>query len=299
VAQDAGSAAQDAGSAAQDAAGIERVIQAWLNEFFYVEEEGASWTREIRALLEGPGAAGIALRATAAEAIALRAIARWIKTTGSMTGARAKAIALHLLELVKIPDPEQRLNQYIFQLSGGMRQRIMIAIAMACRPSLIIADEPTTALDVTIKGEVLDLLMELKNRLGISVILITHDLGIVASYADRIGVLYTGEFVEMGGVDDLFYRPRHPYTLGLLHSIPRLDIDQEGGLETIEGNPPNPLERPEGCAFADRCRYGLWICRSQRPPRKAVDETHWAACFLLDERAASAAIQSGYQENLP
>ncbi|GHU96814.1 hypothetical protein FACS189483_00860 [Spirochaetia bacterium] len=272
-------------SAGQDMEKREGIITAWFNEFFYPEQEQLSqWRQDILSLLDSPKRdAGIR---------------DWIAAKGSMTRTKANAIALRLLELVKIPEPHKRFNQYIFQLSGGMRQRIMVAIAMACRPGLIIADEPTTALDVTIKGEILDLLIDLKQKLNVAVLLITHDLGIVASYADRIGVLYTGEFAEMGTVDDVFYNPRHPYTLGLLHSIPRLDIDSDKELETIEGNPPNPLEHLEGCSFADRCRYAMRICYTRRPPRADISETHWAACFLLDGRAAQAAVKSGYQEAL-
>jgi oligopeptide/dipeptide ABC transporter ATP-binding protein len=259
----------------------EEIIDWWIGEFFYGDEDLSPWRRDLLALLEAEDP--------------LPGLDRWIKTTGSMTAARAKAITLRLLEMVKIPDPAKRFHQYIFQLSGGMRQRIMIAMAMACRPSLIIADEPTTALDVTIKGEVLDLLIELKRRLGISVVLITHDLGIVASYADRIGVLYAGGLVEMGTVDDMFYHPRHPYTLGLLHSIPRLETNIDKALEPINGSPPNPLERRPGCAFADRCRYAMKICYTQNPAPRDIGETHWATCFLSDERAAPAAALSGYQ----
>jgi oligopeptide/dipeptide ABC transporter ATP-binding protein len=259
----------------------EEAIDWWIQEFFYGEEDISPWRRELLALLE--------------EADPAPGLNRWIKTSGSMTAARARTISLRLLEMVRIPDPAKRFHQYIFQLSGGMRQRIMIAMAMACRPSLIIADEPTTALDVTIKGEVLDLLIELKRRLGISVVLITHDLGIVASYADRIGVLYAGGLVEMGTVDDMFYHPRHPYTLGLLHSIPRLETSIDKALEPINGSPPNPLERRIGCAFVDRCRYAMKICYTESPAPLDIGETHWAACFLLDERAASAAALSGYQ----
>ncbi|MDR2103386.1 MAG: ABC transporter ATP-binding protein [Treponema sp.] len=259
----------------------EEIIDWWIREFFYGEDDLSPWRRDLLSLLEAKDP--------------LPGLDRWIKTTGGMTAARAKAITLRLLEMVKIPDPAKRFHQYIFQLSGGMRQRIMIAMAMACRPSLIIADEPTTALDVTIKGEVLDLLIELKRRLGISVVLITHDLGIVASYADRIGVLYAGGLVEMGTVDDMFYHPRHPYTLGLLHSIPRLETSMDKALEPITGSPPNPLERRPGCAFADRCRYAMKICYIKNPAPRDICETHWAACFLPDERAVSAAALVGYQ----
>jgi oligopeptide transport system ATP-binding protein len=262
----------------------EETIDWWIREFFYGEEDLSPWRRDLLSLLPAADPAP--------------GLNRWIKTTGSMTVARARSITLALLEMVKIPDPGKRFHQYIFQLSGGMRQRVMIAMAMACRPSLIIADEPTTALDVTIKGEVLDLLIELKRRFGISVVLITHDLGIVASYADRIGVLYAGGLVEMGTVEDMFYHPRHPYTLGLLHSIPRLETSVDQDLEPISGSPPNPLEHRPGCAFVDRCRYAMKICYTENPAPVDLSETHWVACFLQDQRAASAAVLSGYQAEL-
>ena len=176
-----------------------------------------------------------------------------------MNDAQAKARAIELLGLVGIPDPERRLEQYPHQFSGGMRQRVMIAIGLACNPKLIIADEPTTALDVTIQAQILELMKDLSRKLNIALIIITHNLGVVARYADRVIVMYAARLVEQGEADDVFHRPRHPYSMGLLRSVPRLDRPRGAKLETIEGLPPNALDPPPGCRFAPRCPFRIPI----------------------------------------
>jgi oligopeptide/dipeptide ABC transporter ATP-binding protein len=195
----------------------------------------------------------------------------------------AYAKALELLRLVNIPAPERRINEFPHQLSGGMRQRVMIAIALACNPRLLIADEPTTALDVTIQAQILDLLRKLRAELGMAIMLITHDLGVVAEMCDRVVVMYGGKVVEEAVVDALFDNPLHPYTEGLLASIPRLDDDVEE-LYAIEGSVPNPSERAPGCAFAPRCRYAFDRCRAEQPALVEVAAGRKAACFLAEER---------------
>ena len=171
-------------------------------------------------------------------------------------------------------------DSYPHELSGGMRQRVMIAIALACEPKLLIADEPTTALDVTIQAQILELMMELKDKLGMAIIMITHDLGIVASMCDRIAVMYAGRIVETGTCDEIFYHPKHEYTKGLLESIPRLDSTKHEKLIPIEGNPVDLLNPPEGCAFAPRCKNCMKICLRENPPKTDFSETHYAHCFM-------------------
>ena len=188
--------------------------------------------------------------------------------------------SVDLLREVKIPNPEIVAKQYPHQLSGGMRQRVMIAMALACRPKLLIADEPTTALDVTIQAQILELMMELKDKLGMAIIMITHDLGIVASMCDRIAVMYAGRIVETGTCDEIFYHPKHEYTKGLLESIPRLDSTKHEKLIPIEGNPLDLLNPPEGCAFAPRCKNCMKICLRENPPKTEFTETHYAHCFM-------------------
>ena len=194
--------------------------------------------------------------------------------------AEAKAKAKELLELVGINEPEKRLRQYPHELSGGMRQRVMIAIALACEPKLLIADEPTTALDVTIQAQILELMQELRRKLGMSIIMITHDLGVVASMCEKIAVMYAGNIVEYGTTDEIFYSPSHEYTKGLINSIPRLDLETKEKLVPIEGQPVDLLNLPSGCPFAPRCRNCMKVCLSKMPPKTELSETHYTQCWL-------------------
>jgi peptide/nickel transport system ATP-binding protein len=202
-----------------------------------------------------------------------------------MSDEAARARAVELLGLVGITDPERRLDQYPHQMSGGMRQRIMIAIGLACNPKLIIADEPTTALDVTIQAQILELMKELTRRLGIALVLITHNLGIVARYADRVAVMYAARIVEQGAADDIFLRPRHPYTVGLMRSVPRLDRARGERLATIEGLPPDLRTPPTGCRFAPRCPVRIEVCERE-PDLAEVEPGHRARCWRAGELAS-------------
>jgi len=193
--------------------------------------------------------------------------------------AEALGAAKSLLERVRIPDAASRLNTYPHQYSGGMRQRTMIAMALACKPKLIIADEPTTALDVTVQAQILDLLKELTRETGAALILITHDLGVVARYADHVAVMYGGRIVEQASADELYARPRHPYTQGLLASVPRIDGDTGRRLAPIEGQPPNLAALPPGCAFAPRCGRATVPCHEHRPPLREAAPRHFTACI--------------------
>jgi oligopeptide transport system ATP-binding protein len=198
----------------------------------------------------------------------------------NMNEAMAREQAREILEQVGIPEPGKRLDQYPHELSGGMRQRVMIAMGMLCRPELLIADEPTTALDVTIQAEILDLLAEQQAVTGTSIILVTHDLGVVAGLCDRVMVMYGGRIVEQGPVREIFYDPQHPYTRALLMSMPRLDDDLTGDLPTIAGQPPNLAHMPPGCAFAPRCTYASDVCRAQVPPLREIAPGRAKACTL-------------------
>ncbi len=193
--------------------------------------------------------------------------------------------ALKMLELVKIPNAKERLNQYPFEFSGGMRQRAMIAIALACNPRILIADEPTTALDVTIQAQIMELIGNLQKELNTGVILVTHDLGVVASVADRIQVMYAGKIVERGTVEDIFYYPKHPYTYALLKSVPKISTLNKEKLYSLTGTPPDLLNPPVGCPFAARCEFGMRICRVKYPETLAFSETQECSCWLHNEKA--------------
>jgi oligopeptide/dipeptide ABC transporter ATP-binding protein len=197
-----------------------------------------------------------------------------------MQPAAARARAIELLGMVGIPDPERRLPQYPHQFSGGMRQRMMIAMALACNPSLILADEPTTALDVTIQAQILELMRELSRRLGVAMLIITHNLGVVARYADRVNVMYAGRIIERASAGEIYANPRHPYTLGLLRSVPRLDEPRRERLDPIEGQPPDLTRLPPGCAFAPRCVFRVARCETEAPALAPVGAGgHIAACW--------------------
>jgi len=202
-----------------------------------------------------------------------------------MSKSEAIMRAVEILKLVGMSNPTERVNQYPHELSGGMRQRVMIAIALACNPKLLIADEPTTALDVTIQAQIIDLLRQIQQKTETSIILITHDLGVVAEIAQRVIVMYAGKVVEQGDLNDIFYNPRHPYTWGLLRSVPRLDSNKNDELVPIPGTPPDLFAPPTGCAFAARCPYAMQICKEQDPEHFIVSESQSAACWLLHEDA--------------
>jgi oligopeptide/dipeptide ABC transporter ATP-binding protein len=201
-----------------------------------------------------------------------RQITESLETHKGIEGAAAKRRAVELLELVGIPNAGRRVSEYPHQFSGGMRQRAMIAMALACEPSLLIADEPTTALDVTIQAQILDLIGRLRTELGMAVLLITHDLGVVAGFADRVAVMYAGRIVETGLTEEVLEQPRHPYTVGLLRSMPRLDRVRQARLTPIEGSPPDLSGDLVGCAFAPRCAWRIEICRSVDPALEPVAE---------------------------
>jgi peptide/nickel transport system ATP-binding protein len=196
-----------------------------------------------------------------------------------MTRKDADARAVGLLRQVHIPSPEKRMRQYPHELSGGMRQRVVIAMALACEPRLLIADEPTTALDVTVQKAILDLLDDLRSERNMSLILITHDLGVAEGRADRIGVMYAGRLMELSSAEDLFAHMRHPYTEALLSSIPNTDMPSHTRLQPIPGRPPDLLDPPVGCAFAARCKYARADCLERKPPLEEHGANHYAACF--------------------
>lgn len=204
------------------------------------------------------------------------------KTGVKMTRREAKKRAVELLRMVRLPNPEQRADQYPHEFSGGQRQRVMIAIAMACSPKLLIADEPTTALDVTVQAQILELMKEMQRENGTSIMIITHDMGAVASIAKTVAVMYSGIIVESGTVEDIFYRHEHPYTQGLLASVPRQGRRKDRPLDSIEGTPPDLVSPPKGCPFADRCPYAMKVCHEQIPEETALSENHLCRCFLLD-----------------
>ncbi|MDE2613621.1 MAG: ABC transporter ATP-binding protein [Burkholderiales bacterium] len=217
-------------------------------------------------------------------------IAESVRLHEGLSKKAARARAVEMLRLVNIPTPERRVDDYPHQFSGGMRQRVMIAIALACNPKLLIADEPTTALDVTIQAQILDLLQGLKERFGTAVMLITHAMGVVAEVAQKVVVMYAGQVVEEAPVAALFAQPRHPYTQGLIRSIPRIDLaaEHKTRLEAIPGTVPKLIEPQPGCRFASRCKYVLPECLAATPPLFDVGPGHRAACVLVDPRRAAA-----------
>ena len=209
-----------------------------------------------------------------------------------LSRSEARQEVIRLFSGVGIPAAESRYDDYPHQLSGGMRQRVMIAIALACEPKLLIADEPTTALDVTIQAQILELMMDLKEKLGMAIIMITHDLGIVARMCEKIAVMYAGKIVEYGTTDEIFYEPKHEYTKGLLRSIPRLDSKDHERLVPIEGTPVDMLNPPKGCPFAPRCGACMKVCLREMPPRTDFSDTHYTQCWLC-QKAEFEAAQGG------
>lgn len=215
----------------------------------------------------------------------------------AISKAEAGQKAISMLHRVGIPEPEKRFRQYPHELSGGMRQRVMIAIAFACEPKLLICDEPTTALDVTIQGQILDIIRDLQHTGQTSVIMITHDLGVVANLAQRIAVMYSGVIVETGKAEDVFYRPQHPYTWALIQSVPRLDLTGREKLATIPGTPPDLINPPKGCPFSTRCSYCMEICREKMPEETQFETNHTAACWLhhpLAPKVDRPSMKGGY-----
>ena len=208
-----------------------------------------------------------------------------------MTKREARARAIEMLKLVGIPAAEKRIDSYPHEFSGGMRQRVMIALALSCNPKLLIADEPTTALDVTIQAQILNLIKKLNRQFGMTTMLITHDLGVVATVCDKVAVMYGGLIMEYGTVDEIFYHPRHPYTMGLLGSIPHVDGGEKRRLIPIDGTPPDLINPPKGCPFSTRCKYCMNVCTQEQPPYFAEDK-HRTMCWLLD---ADAPKDSDYE----
>jgi oligopeptide transport system ATP-binding protein len=208
-----------------------------------------------------------------------RQISESIELHRNMDKKAARAESAKLLQLVGIPDPDKRIKDYPHQFSGGMQQRIMIAMALSCNPELLIADEPTTSLDVTVQAQLLEILANLRSEYGTSVIIITHNLGVVARYVDRVIVMYAGNLVETAPTDAIYAAPKHPYTLGLLASVPRLDSPKKETLRVIKGLPPNMAQLPPGCPFAPRCDYAMDRCRKEKPPLEEVGKYHYRTCF--------------------
>ena len=210
-----------------------------------------------------------------------------------VTKAEAYRQAKEMLELVKIPNAEQRMKQYPFEFSGGMRQRAMIAVALACKPEILIADEPTTALDVTIQAQIMELIGSLQKELNMAVILVTHDLGVVASVADRIQVMYAGKIVERGTVDEIFYHSTHPYTRALLNSVPKIHSNNKDKLYSLKGTPPDLINPPTGCPFAARCEYGMKVCRQLPPEVISFSSSQECSCWLHHAKADTSALPEG------
>ena len=205
-----------------------------------------------------------------------------------MSKVESQRESVNLLTRVGIPDPESRIKQYPHQFSGGMRQRVMIAMALSCNPRLIIADEPTTALDVTIQAQILDLMKSLTSEFGVALIVITHNLGVVARYADRVNIMYAGKVIERGEAKESYANPRHPYTVGLLRSVPRLDLPRRAKLDPIEGQPPDLINLPPGCAFRERCRWAIDKCATDMPELVELADGHLSACFQAEELGPTA-----------
>ena len=216
-----------------------------------------------------------------------RQIVEAIRAHGEVSPEAARKRAIEVLELVRIPSAAQRFDDYPHHMSGGMRQRVMIAMALACEPALLIADEPTTALDVTIQAQILELMRDLQQRLGMAILIITHDLGVIAELADEVVVMYAGKVVEQAPVQALFDDPQHPYTIGLLGSIPRLDAERER-LATIEGTVPSPGNQPAGCRFAPRCPFADERCHAEAPPLRMIGASHQVACWKAPVEAVAA-----------
>ena len=212
-----------------------------------------------------------------------RQITETLQLHMGMSKLESQRESVNLLTRVGIPDPEMRIKQYPHQFSGGMRQRVMIAMALSCNPRLIIADEPTTALDVTIQAQILDLMKSLTTELGVALIVITHNLGVVARYADRVNIMYAGKVIERGEAREIYSNPRHPYTVGLLRSVPRLDLPRRAKLDPIEGQPPDLINLPPGCAFRERCRWAIDKCATDTPELVETSDGHLSACFRADE----------------
>jgi oligopeptide/dipeptide ABC transporter ATP-binding protein len=217
-----------------------------------------------------------------------RQLSETLQLHRGMSREEARNESIDLLGRVGIPDAERRIRQYPHQFSGGMRQRAMIAMALSCNPRLIIADEPTTALDVTIQAQILELMKSLTSEFGVSLIVITHNLGVVARYADRMNIMYAGKIIERGSSREVYANPRHPYTVGLLKSVPRLDLPRRAKLDPIEGQPPDLINLPEGCSFRERCRWAVDKCATDTPPLMMVNEGHWSACWRSEELGPSA-----------
>ena len=212
-------------------------------------------------------------------------IAETLQVHRGFTHKKAVARAVELLARMHIPEAEKRANQYPFSFSGGMLQRAMIAVAIACEPSILIADEPTTALDVTIQAQILDLLSDLQRTTGMAIVLITHNLGVVARMADEVAVMYAGKIVEKGGAEDIFYRSAHPYTLGLRQAMPRTAPGEKRGLQPIEGTPPDLFSPPQGCPYFARCPHAMHVCEDNYPPEFVLDADHYSHCWLHDPAA--------------
>jgi oligopeptide transport system ATP-binding protein len=224
-------------------------------------------------------------------------IAEGLRKHRKLPETEIKKAVMEMLDMVSISQPEKRMKQYPHEFSGGMRQRAMIAVALACQPKLLIADEPTTALDVTIQAQILELMKGLQDKLGMSIILITHDLGVVADMCDRVVIMYAGRVVETGLINDIFNHPQHPYTRSLLKSIPRLDMEKGEKLKPIIGTPPDLFNPPLGCPFFSRCKYAMHVCKEHDPQLELREEQHYSACWLhhpMAEKAFGNQLKEAY-----